>query len=258
MSWRQGTANVRNTPDLPRAAVRRCARIVAAHADACGWQEIAEAEDHADLKEHLPDTRWWWHDAGGKEVPQSFRKSMWVPAEDSALPAWASPFMLEKISDSIPGVNPDRYLAWSFMRRRFHDGTLSPHLICHFNTHWVNGAFSRPGQKAEEERVQRFWQGWEKCQGIVERVHDIGTVAIVFSGDLNAAVVPTFVSSQRWLWTTAIDKMALIDAPDGNGGARLRLVPGSILSVDDPSDHDLRLASIQMANPHGSVVPPPL
>jgi hypothetical protein len=251
MGWRQGTANVRNTPDLPREAVRRCAEVVAGHVDVCGWQEIAEAEDHADLKVHLPETSWWWHDASGREVPQSFRKSRWVPAEDKELPAWASPFMLAKISDYIPGVNPNRYLAWSFMRRRFHDGTVSPHLICHFNTHWVNGAFSTPGQRAEEERVKRFWQGWENCKAIVERVHDIGTVAIIFSGDLNATSLPKFVPAQRWLWATAIDKMAVIDAADGQRGARLDLVPGSVLSVDDPSDHNLRLASVRMVNPHG-------
>jgi hypothetical protein len=246
MAWRDSTINVRNTPDLPRELVRRCGVIASKHADAAGFQEIAELEDHIDLKVGMPSTRWWWNDAGGKEVPQAFRKSGWFPADDKMLPAWASPFMVDKVSSHIAGANPTRFASTSFMVRKFPGGGHAPFPIAEVDTHLVNGAFSTPGQRGEELREPRWHEGMSNLmEDIIEPILEVGTISIVLKGDFNAGVkhLKHYVPATKWLWTTGIDNIAVINAPRG---MHIYPIKGGLSSTDNPSDHNQRTALLGM------------
>lgn len=252
MSFRVATANVRDNPDLADVLVRGDGRSIATETDSAGLQEIDQStrdHDGTDLAAAggLTEADWWWNKAGGTEVPQVFRRSVWQPVDDRELPSRFDPMMHRQISVGSAGLGPHRHLSASFMARVWPNGVrIAGQLpVCHVNTHWSNKAHNNR-LDASETWFQTTWvQQWERLRAFVDDVLDLGTISLLVTGDFNAAYMPTFATGARWAWGPAIDQLQLIEAPRGNTFNVVKVHPPVKLN----SDHRLRVASLTIDPP---------
>lgn len=241
---RFGTANIRNTPDMPPSWVRAdLVEVRDSGVDSCVFQEI-DVEDHALLQQTFPATNWFYNDgtpniAGHtNECPQVFRKDFWKPVDDRDLPNWLDPMGYRVLTKGLAHVNPARVLTYSIMR----SGSEAFQPVCFVGTHWANKAFKDLGDPHHDWRLKNWMLQYEKTGEFIRDVLDLGWLSVVFAGDLNAKYVPRFVPQQQWACPAdTIDKTALIPAEFGNG-----FVVKSMRAVDLRSDHHLRVVDADM------------
>lgn len=213
------------TPEQLRADVREMARIC----DVMGGTEYGENVDHRVLRDELPH----WQHVGTAECPISVRRNVLriVDADTK--------WVLER---GRAGVNPRRPAQVAIVEHvKRH--RLPPFAIV--ATHWTNGAFSNPGQRAEEWRDDAWLDCWEGTRDVVRDLLD-ERLSVLLVGDLNARRVPRFHRRQEWLpGSGGIDKGAALEAVEG---VRFR-ARGDVRRVELHSKHDGRVWRVQLRRP---------
>ena len=196
---RLGLANGQNTaPNLTRDQLGEDVRRMGRACDVIGWSELGEAADHVVLRGELPS----WQHVGSTECVVSVRRSVLRVLDGETV----------KIADGLKGVNPRRFVAVAVVEH-VKRPRLEPFAVV--ATHWTNGAFSNPGQRAEEWRDDAWQDCWEGTRDVVLDLLD-HKLPVLVVGDLNARRVPRFVRRQEWLeGSRGIDKGAAIEVPGG-------------------------------------------
>jgi hypothetical protein len=193
---RLGLANGQNTaPNLTPEQLRSDVREMGRLCDVIGWSEFGENADHRILRDELAH----WQHVGTTECPVSVRRGAFRILDAETV------WVLER---GRAGVNPRRpaqvAVIESVKRPR-----LEPFAVV--ATHWTNGAFSNPGQRAEEWRDDAWLDCWEGTRDVVRELLDDG-IPTLLVGDLNARRVPRFVRRQEWLpGSSGIDKGAAFE-----------------------------------------------
>lgn len=170
---RIGTANIRNHPDMPRAAVEADIHTVARRTSLCGLQEIQPGEDTPVVRYALPEH--WGMFGGAAESPIVWNADRWH-LEDSDLITWERP-RLPRPENPTPGITSCVFRS----RRR-------PELprFAVVNTHLVAGAYNAQRLLA----VQAQWHvEWRMVLEEVRRLHRGGLTVYVL-GDFNRGVMP--------------------------------------------------------------------
>lgn len=224
------TANIRNLPNLTRSQERHDLGLVKALGSVVLWQEIAEANDVADLRATLPS---WTHVHTDTECPISVWTSKWdVVEKGQAL-----------LHGGMKGVSPHRVATWAVLQRKGHN--VAPFAVV--NTHFVSGAFTHPGQVAEEWRVHAWTKAQDGLADVVAMLNGKG-YTVVGGGDFNrTGSFPGFSSSHRWLVNGGFDHLYASEVPTG-----LQVRVGATGSLGKPhlfTDHAARWALLHLTAP---------
>ncbi len=215
------TANIRNNPDMLRKKVKADAKTVSRLGGVLLFQEIGEAEDHADVKAALGPGFGYVHD--NVEIPIAYRKSSWVLLDSDCVLMHKGKRM----------TSPNRYVSWVLLERRS-----NKQLVCIMNTHFVSGAWNGTPKLNKSWRRARWQEHWKKMSAIVGYFHSQG-VTVIFGGDFNRLKVDRFHKSQRWVVNNGIDKIGILE-----GAVKVHIEHQSRHALN--SDHDARVASLEL------------
>lgn len=226
------TANIRNTPDLPRDQVRADTLAVKQLGGVLLWQEIAEQDDRDDLTHSCPPER-WMHVGMNTECPMSFYRSKWTVRASGN----------ELLHGGKAGVSPARYVTWAEVIAKGQDPDLIPPVVV-MNTHWVSGGFSNPGQQAEEWRRAQWNVAHLKQTALVARFLAAGRT-VIGGGDFNRTGEWTgFAPQHRWLMHGGYDHLWTCEA---QLGAKVRLEKTGTLGTDHLfTDHPARWSAVTL------------
>jgi hypothetical protein len=209
-------------PNISSGKIRDDVRRMAALCDVFGSTEFGEPSDHRALRDELPG----WQHVGMTECPISVRRGVLRIVDHET--RWVLP-------EGRRGVNPRRPATIAVIEH-VKRPRLAPFAVV--ATHWTNGAFSNPGQRAEEWRDDAWLDCWEGTRDVVLELVENGLPTLLV-GDLNARRVPRFVRRHEWLpGSGGIDKGAAIEVPGaGTRFGRVELVK----RVQLHSKHDGRV-----------------
>lgn len=227
------TANIRNNPDLSRTKVAGDAAAVGRWGAVALFQEIAEREDHQDLRRGLGNKWSIVHD--NVAVPIAYKPRFWVEVQGHEMSNGLAPRGAVRMHDGRKRTSPPRYVTWVVLRRKSRPD-LPP--VVFINTHFVSGAWNRKPKLHKKWRKKMWNQHWDKMQNIVLQFQEAG-ITVVFGGDFNRKDVARFSPRQRWFVNGGIDKLGCIEA---KGGTRVRLVDVDRKGMN--SDHDARIARV--------------
>lgn len=231
IALRVGTANIRNTPDLPRAQVRESARVCGQRADLIGFQEIAEKADHMDVRIGLGGDFRAAPVTNHTEDPIHYRSTAMELIPAGEVPGGFLPSGAQLAHHGMAHVSPDRYTTWAMLR------AVGDHAIqfAFVNLHTVSKPFDT---KATHHRWrEEMWHvHYSKWAAMVNGFNDAG-LTVLFGGDFNSTVVRKSDVDARWFWQSGIDKIGVLP---GKTPVRLE----GIRSWDTPSDHNLRVAKV--------------
>lgn len=231
IALRVGTANIRNTPDLPRAQVRESARICGLRADLIGFQEIAEAADHMDVRVGLGSDFRAAALTNKTEDPIHYRNTMLQIIPAGEVPGGFAPTGAQLAHHGMAHVSPNRYTTWAMLR-----AVADPAIQFAFvNIHTVSKPFDL---KATHHRWrEEMWHiHYSKWAAMVNGFNDAG-LTVLFGGDFNSSVVRKSDVDARWFWQSGIDKIGVLP-----GKTPVHL--DGIRSWNTPSDHNLRVAKV--------------
>ena len=148
------TSNIKDNPDMPRRHVAHDVGLVGRHRRHRNarrivlWQEI-DTEDRSVLRHQLP--RPWQHIGMETECPISLLR---FDVDD-----WG----VIRLHGGKARVSPARPLTWAIVRQRPYLpwGKPWPWFVV-LGTHWVSGAWTNPGQRAEPWRRAQWAVGYER------------------------------------------------------------------------------------------------
>jgi hypothetical protein len=200
------TANIKDNPDMPRAFVREDGQHVSILGSVILFQEIGEAEDHADIVRGLR--------AGGRsfvlarpdgvapgddraQIPIAYRNDLWRKVGDGYV----------KAHNGLGGVSPLRGLFWVDLE----PVTRKLPAVRWCNLHMVSGAWD--GDHKATQTVRRSM--WQTHFGILEArlaAWKREGITVVFGGDWNRAQVPLPHPTAKWVLNTptTIDKIGVL------------------------------------------------
>lgn len=228
---RVGTANIRNTPDMARAAVRRSAHIVGMHADVCGFQEIGEAEDHADVRTGL-GTGWKVAPlTDTTECPIHYRASLLRLMDP--LPAGIMSSGKQKAHDGLAHISPTRFTTWACLQSVRYPAIR----FAVINLHTVSKPFDKTVAR-QRWREEMWYIHYAKFAEMANKFNDAG-LTVLAVGDFNALPVPKTDKDFVWLFNSTIDKI-------GRLTGKTPVVLNNVSSFDTPSDHRLRVATVRL------------
>lgn len=217
-TFRIGTVNVQNTPDIPRPQVIRAGQAVSHHFDLFGGQELGEqGQDRADLLRGL-GADWGMTTATPTSVQEQigYRKAMLNLNHVQ----WH-----EVIPAGQPYPNPAR--GWT------EAVTLPTGFGFPFRTvdvHMVNKAWNTVPDAHKTLRKRNWEIHYAKLQAFVNTSGR--TLPTFVVGDFNRETVQPFGHNFRWLTGSGIDKVG-VALPSGYGIQTI-----AHIRVPDPSDHD--------------------
>lgn len=217
------TSNIKNNPDLSREHVLHDTRAVSRLGGVVLWQEIAEADDRADLQTSLPPGA-WTHVGLEDECPISLFTGNWnVHRTGSIL-----------LHGGKAAVSPHRVARWAEVSRK--GSAQLPFVL--LNTHWVSGAFSHAGQAAEDWRVEMWNRAHDKASALVQQflAEDL---TVIGGGDYNrTGEWPGFAPQHRWLLHGGFDHLWTCEA---ERGTQVHLTSAGTLGLDELyTDHPAR------------------
>lgn len=206
------TANVRNTPDIPRAAVTECGRKVSGLADIIGLQEMEDKGiDKQDYLKGLGDK---YAILGNSETAIAYRTDkLNVVTHRHAT-----------ITPGLKGVNPDRGYDYAVLE------TKAGGRFAFLNTHMHNKAWNL---KADAHKVWRK-QNWNKLWEAVKHEMNASNMPTFLVGDFNRVTWQTGINNFAWLsGYNGIDKIGLrVDRK------RFNVQATNTRRINTPSDHD--------------------
>ena len=196
MKWTQGWQNIRNTPDLPRAQVRRCARIMKReHVDAASFCEIAEGgQDAHDVREGL--TGFFRMVCRRTNAPHAFSRRKFRLV-------WANRILANEGDRDVPIGR--RFLTEVCLRPRL---ALRPPKVVWLSIHHVAGAWN-----GKDPSRQPLWHDQDDLlRSRVDHYLALG-YTVVICMDANRVKIPKYHPAQVEVWGDGgIDKMIVIPA----------------------------------------------
>lgn len=222
------TLNVRNTPDLSRPQVRHDLRTVAGAAGIHLWQEIAEADDRADLRTCLPAADGWTHVETDTEDPISLNHRFRVLEHGQRF-----------MHAGLDGISPARYATFAIVRRT---RKLAPFAIV--NTHTVSRPFDEGADRAEWRKTM-WHQHRRRMTTLIDELLSEGHSVLV-GGDFNASSIGQLHPGQKPVMRDRLDHLLWINA---TAGAHLdRVTRKRRLGTDDLfTDHPALIARLTLS-----------
>jgi len=214
------TANIRNNPDMLRKKVKADAKTASRYGGVIFFQEIAEAEDHADVKAAIGDEFGYAH--SGVAIPIAYRRDQWTLVDHGRIMTHGGKRL----------VSPNRYVTWVLLQSR--DGKQ----VCFMNTHFVSGAWNAKRKLSKEWRQQMWQEHWLKMRGLIKTFAD-QNVTVIFGGDFNRYRVARLHPRARWAFDSGIDKVGYVQ------GA-VKVYYEGHHSVELNSDHDAHVVSFMV------------
>jgi len=233
ITLRVGTANIRNTPDLPRAQVREAARVCGKRADLVGFQEIAERADRLDVRVGLGESWRATPLTNTTEDPIHYRIDLVHLMAEDEVPGGFQPSGAKLAHHGMAHVSPDRYTTWG-MFRAANDPKIQFAVV---NLHTVSKP-TDPGASHHKWREEMWHIHYSKFAAMVNGFNDAG-LTVLAVGDFNRLDVPKTDRDMRWAWKSGIDKIGIL-----KGKTPVSLI--RVASYDTPSDHNLRVAKVAL------------
>jgi hypothetical protein len=206
-----GTANIQNfNPDLTDAQVRADVKKMGRITELLLMQEIGEKADVVAIDQTLKalDASWFATRSGGTGARSNV--TAWKQSHPLAS---ADSVEVVKIGPGIPGAfAPDQYLTI----KKFTVKGLP--LIEVHNIHYIQGAFSKPGQPGDADgtRIRTWNTNFANHKKYVLEAHNAGHI-VIFGGDWNRQLedIPKFHAAQQWAVGTlkGIDGIAVLVPP---------------------------------------------
>lgn len=228
------TLNVRNLPDMPRrhvvADAQRAERLGRPRPwRAILWQEIGEAEDHVDVRRALGRT--WQHANEASPNPLSLTAG-WRVLETGR----------HKLHGGLAHVSPSREASWAVIQPKRPHHAVKP--LALVGVHYVSGAFSHPGQRAEEWR-RGHWDIGHAAHGDLVRTFNAEGLTVVGGGDFNRrGEVPDLSPACRWVAGSGYDHLYVSQA---KGGTRVHLRRSIVTKAGLHTDHPAVSAVLDLA-----------
>jgi hypothetical protein len=235
------TVNIRNTPDLSRAKVRKCARSIRTNGVAiAGLQEIVEDQDVADvlagLGIHYDMINQSTHE------PIIFDTKVLRLADSMECPPG---FQNRGVLRFHPG--------YKNIPTPFHNGTWgifkhvqAPEIppFVFFNGHFINKAWNGRERNPEKlaERKDLWWEGYDTSQWAINNFRKAG-LTVVRCGDYNRSLkaMPLFNPHEV---PVAVHRIDGIYISKGRGRKVADFTVGTHEIVNNPSDHDMVIGSV--------------
>ena len=224
------TSNIKNLPDLSREHVRHDMALVRKLGGVILWQEIAEADDVADLRATVPG---YTHLHTDTECPISVWTKGWKVLDYGKV----------TLHPGKEHVSPHRVATWVRLQRN--GSTVPPFVVV--NTHWVSGAYSNPGQEAEAWRLAMWAQAHAGMCTLVQGFLAKG-ITVLGGGDFNrTGAFPGFAPGHRWLINGGYDHLWACEA---KGGVQVEAAATGTLGTDKLfTDHAARWAHVHLVAP---------
>lgn len=174
------TANIQDNPDLSDSQVRADVTTCKGLGNLISFQEIGEDADHTAVDQILgPD---WVTLFDGRETPLCFPAKMYQVLSSQAV----------KMHDGKSGVSPSRYYCYA----RLAPTNENIATFTAISTHFVSGAWTNPGQEAEQWRKDMWNKSYGMVQSFIKQENVAGRDVLVM-GDFNNPDMRPFTPEQR-------------------------------------------------------------
>lgn len=242
-----GSHNIKDNPDIPRAAVVKCAEIIRQNCIIAGLQEINEGQDVEDVMFGLGPG--WDIINESTPCPIVFKTNRVRLANANECPRGFQHRGIHKFhpgDDSIP--TPGRYETFGIFKLLEYP-RVNPFNVS--NGHLINKAWN--GRERNAKKLARRRELWllshDEWHWNVLNYRRAGLTTI-WMGDFNRSLrsIPQFTPAQQTVASHGIDHI-FVAKGRGPKADRYKIYDNRAKTINTPSDHPLLLGNISLLVP---------